>query len=98
MAKYYQRPRETPYEAKPTIEAVFALKGKAAAQGLAIQKLYLSTEELKSLETEIRALAADVNFYKLKNPYEGIANFIGVRFEVLNSLDDEIHTSVDKTA
>lgn len=95
LARYYKRTRERGYDDKPTIQKIFALKANADARGVAIKILYMTTEEFKNLETEIRALAADVNFYKLKDPVKGITNFIGLPFELLETLDETTQTKVD---
>lgn len=98
FADYYERKRESTYEDKPMIQKIFALKGEAEAQGLTIKKLFLTLEEYTQVETEIRALAADVNFYKLKDPEVGIANFMGLSFKVINTLREPKHGKIDKAS
>lgn len=95
-AIYYQRKRETPYDDKPLIQNIFLLKANADAKGQAIKTLLVTDEELRALESEIRQLAADVNFYKLKDARQGLASFIGVSFEVIDTISAVKEAKVDK--
>lgn len=95
-AIYYDRKRDTGYDRKSMLEGVFVFLGKAAEKNFAVKTLYFTKEEIKALETEITELAADVNFYKLKDPAIGIAKIIGTPYEVLDTVSLLHQRKVDK--
>lgn len=89
QAIYYARKRDQGYHEKPMLGKVFAFIADVEAEKKFIKTLLFTKEEMTELETEIRALAADVNFWKLKDATVGIAKIIGYRYEIMGGLTVE---------
>lgn len=90
-AIYYARKRETGFHEKPGLAKVFAFLDELYQKEIAVKTLFLEPEEYTEIETDIRSLAADINFYKLNNPQVGVARVIGVPFEILDSVTTQMN-------
>lgn len=93
-AKFYERKRATSYSDRPIIEGIFTLKQRARMSRKAVKMLFLSSDELDTLQDELKGLGCDVNESKTVNAIEIASNLIGVPIEII----EELYTDVDKVA
>lgn len=89
FAQYYERKRKTGLDSKPTLEKIFALKTRVAAEGKAIKVLYLTDDEVENLGDELTKLKDEIKNYKPNSDIQDLAKILGVPLEVLNEVGVE---------